>query len=261
MHSRFAQRRPDDAALRDRAIGHFREALRTNPQHVSAHVNLARELRHQGNIEEASFHYRRALRLQPDLVEAHFNLGNLLADQGNNEEAIKSYRRAIRAKWDYVEAYYNLGATLVEERDFQGARHHFERTLQIEPDFTTARDALAQILVQQKHFGAALEVLRQGLSVTPDYIRGALMLASLLATCPDAQLRDGPAAIALAERVCRQLDYANPDALLVLADVYAATGNLNAASANAQRALQIAPARQGQKIRQRLDYYQQLKRK
>lgn len=261
LHSRFAQRRPEDSTLRDRATAHFREALRTNPQHVSAHVNLARELRHQGNIEEASFHYRRALRLQPDLVEAHFNLGNLLADQGNNEEAIKSYRRAIRAKWDYVEAYYNLGATLVEERDLPGAQHHFERTLQIKPDFSKARDALVQVLLRQEHFGAAIEVLREGLGVTPDNLRGALMLASLLATCPDARLRDGRAAIALAERVCRTLDYANPDALLVLADAYAATGNLDAASANGQRALQIAPAGQGQKIRQRLDYYQQLKRK
>jgi tetratricopeptide (TPR) repeat protein len=113
LDGRLAEVRSDDAFLRQRAMEHFREALRINPQHASAYVNLARELRHQGQHEKAMALYRRVLRLRPDLAEAHFNLGNLLAEQGDKEGAIDSYRQAIRARRDYVQAHFNLGVSEV----------------------------------------------------------------------------------------------------------------------------------------------------
>lgn len=263
LHGTLARQQPGRKELRDRAVGYFREALRINPQHVSARVNLAGELRAQGQIDEAEKLYRAALRVQPDLAEGHFNLGNLLAERKDFEGALRSYRQAIEARGDYAEAYYNMGTTLARQEEWREAQASFLQALEFQPDFSPARDALAVMLVGQNRFEQAIAVLGDGLRHAPRHTRGALMLASLLATCPEVSLRNGPAAVQIAERICRGLEYDHPEALMVLADAQAETGALDQAIATVQRAISLVEKTSGPsasgKLRQRLDFFRQLK--
>ena len=253
---RLAKGRPNDRFLRGRAVEHFREALRINPQHASAYVNLAKELRQQGKHDEALALYRRVLRLRPDLAEAHFNMGNLLADQGDEKSAIECYRKAIRAKNDYPEAYFNLGVSQISQGSTAEACIYFRKALQIRAEFTAARDALVTVLIRQRVYDEAISVLREGLVVSPANLRGTLMLASLLASGPDTNLRDGPQAVVLAEQVCQALNYADGDALLVLASAHEEVGDLDAALVTAIRASQVARSprtrSEAERVRERL---------
>ena len=167
LHGTLARQQPGREELRDRAIDYFREALRINPRHVSARINLAGELRARGQTNEAEKLYRAALRVQPDLAEGHFNLGNLLVDLEDYEEALRCYRQAIEARGDYVEAHFNMGTTLLQQEEWGEAQDCFLRALQFQPDFSQARDALAVMLVGQNRFGEAIAVLRDGLRHAP----------------------------------------------------------------------------------------------
>ena len=234
----------DPVGLRRRAVSHFREALGLNPRQLSAHLNLARELRHQGQADEAIRHYRQALRLQPDCADAHFGLGNLLADEGDVEGAIESYEQALASQGDHLAARHNLGAVLAQAGRDREAVAHFRRVLQTRPDHSEARDAMAVVLMRQGRYAEAASLLREGLTTNPGHTRGALMLASLLATCPDKSVRDPATAAIIGERLCRALNESNVQALQVTAAAHAAAGNPARAVEYAERALELA-RRQG----------------
>jgi tetratricopeptide (TPR) repeat protein len=65
-------------------------------------------------------------------------------------------------------------------------------------------------------------------------------LARVLATCPDAELRDGPAAVRLAERAAAQTGFQHPAILATLAAAYAEAGTFDKAVDAAKRALRLA---------------------
>ncbi|MBT3345319.1 MAG: tetratricopeptide repeat protein, partial [Gemmatimonadetes bacterium] len=244
LAARRAAEQPSDGSLRDLAIKHFQETLRLDPLHTSAYVNLGKELARRGDTERAMALYRRAVRLRPDFPEGHFNMGNLLASLGNHDEAVKSYKLALRARHDYVEAYFNQGISEAERQDLKTAALCFFKAVELRPTFTRARDALATSLMQQGAYRECLITLQQGLKITPQHWRGAVMLASLLTSCPDSTLRDPPAAVALAGTVSKRFGHTNPDVLLVLAGAQAEAHDLEGAIGSARRALGLVDATQ-----------------
>ncbi|HZV06537.1 MAG TPA: DUF2142 domain-containing protein [Gemmataceae bacterium] len=73
----------------------FEEAVRLNLQHSAAHFNLGNLLA-ASQPRKAIAHYREAVRLDPDNVQIRNNLANTLARQGLFEEAITHYKVALQ---------------------------------------------------------------------------------------------------------------------------------------------------------------------
>jgi hypothetical protein len=65
-------------------------------------------------------------------------------------------------------------------------------------------------------------------------------LAWVLATCPDARVRNGAEAVGLAQRACRQAGPREPNYLATLAVAYAEAGDFDRALATIRQAGQIA---------------------
>jgi tetratricopeptide (TPR) repeat protein len=86
----------------------YERALRLDPEHAGAHVNLGRLLHEAGEAAPAAEHYEAALAARPDDATAAFNLGVALEDLGRREEAIRAYERALSADASYADAHYNL---------------------------------------------------------------------------------------------------------------------------------------------------------
>jgi tetratricopeptide (TPR) repeat protein len=93
----------------------YEKALRLNPHHPDAHVNLGRLLHEEGAPAAAQKHYRAALNADPAHDTAAFNLGVALEDLGRVREAIEAYARALALDPDNADAHYNL-AGLYEKR-------------------------------------------------------------------------------------------------------------------------------------------------
>ena len=80
------------------------------------------------------------------------------------------------------------------------------------------------------------------LRARPDVSAVAAALAGLLATAPEAALRDGPRAVQLAEGAAQRTEHRDAEALNSLAAAYAAVGRFAEAADTAARALDIARA-------------------
>ena len=67
-------------------------------------TNLGNTLWHQGQLDEAIGHYREAIRSNPDYARAYYRLSNVLSQKGQQEEAnaLKQKARDLQRKTQKV---------------------------------------------------------------------------------------------------------------------------------------------------------------
>jgi len=104
----------------------YERALRADPNHSDAHVNLGRLLHEEGAPALAERHYRAAIGSNPTHETAAFNLGVALEDLGRNEDAIRAYRLALALDPENADAHYNLAGILERRGEKQAALRHLK---------------------------------------------------------------------------------------------------------------------------------------
>jgi protein O-mannosyl-transferase len=244
----------------DEAIAHFQKALQIRPGNAEAHNNLGLALFQKGQADEAMVQYQMALEIQPDSAEAHNNLGLALFQKGRVDEAMVQYQMALEIQPDNPEAHNNLGLALFQKGRVDEAIIHFQKALQINPNDEKARIILGNALVKEGGMGEAMVHYQKALQINPHSAEAQNNLAWLLATAPQASLRNGNQAVELAQQANQQAGGRNPIILRTLAAAYAEAGRFPEAVATAQHALQLAGAQtnttQAGAIRSQLELYQ-----
>jgi tetratricopeptide (TPR) repeat protein len=100
-----------DMAQHEVALEWLRTAIRINPTHLRAHVNLGLSLQVLRRYDEAVPAYQAALALDPDDAFVHARLGRSLLSLGRDAEALRQLRVAVR-----------LDPNLIAERDLLSRR-------------------------------------------------------------------------------------------------------------------------------------------
>jgi len=258
------------------AIAQYREALDISPDFADARNNLGVALFDKGDKAEAIAQYRHALQIKPDYAEARSNLGVALLDKGETEQAIAQFRAALEInpqlgktrrclglallrKGDFDEAmacfqkaataslapfqkWLNLGDDLSQEGNVDDAIICYQKALKTNPASADACVSLGLAFFHQGQIKEAMGAWQQALEIKPDQAVVQNNLAWLLATTPEASLRDGAKAVRLARQANHLNGGANPIVLQTLAAAYAETGRYGDALATARRALKMAAA-------------------
>lgn len=256
------------------AIDHDRAALRLRPGNPDAHTNLANALLEKGNTDEAISHYQAALHVLPNDATIHANLGNAFLRGGQLDEAIAQYTPALSERANYPGAHYNLAVALFRQGRLDEAIDHFRETVKLQPDHPDAYNDLAIALFQkgqpdeaisawnkaveikpgnaEAHNNLGVALMQKGrtreaidqwqktLQIEPEKIGTQLTLAWVLATSPEASLRDGHQALTLARHAQELSGNHNPMTFRVLAAAYAETGKFPEAIGIAQQGIQLA---------------------
>jgi tetratricopeptide (TPR) repeat protein len=226
----------------DDAITQYQQALQINPDYADAHFNLGNALRKNGRVEDAIAQYQKTLLTSPDYAEARLNLGVALSQKGKLDDAITQYQKALQINRNYAEARVNLGNALAQEGKFDDAVAQYQLALQIRPDDEVAHVSLGIVLARAGRTGEAIGHLQKALQLQPGNPESQNNLAWLLATCPEAPLRDGNKAVALARQANALTGGENPFVLHTLAAALAEAGRFSEALETAQRALALAGA-------------------
>ena len=178
---------------------------------------------------------------------------------GDTEQGFEHLHEAIRINPMSVETHYILGSFLMKQGEAEKALPEFKTAIAIRPHFESAEEGLASAYQALDNPAEALAHWRRAHVIDPSRASAVLGSAWLLATAPDASLRNGAAAVADAESA-RDLSAVNdPGVLDTLAAAYAEDGQFTRAVATAAQALELAVAR-GDKpladqIRARLQLY------
>jgi tetratricopeptide (TPR) repeat protein len=166
-----------------------------------------------GDIQDGFEHLREAVRINPLSAQNRFVLGRFMLDQGHAEQALPDLLAAI------------------------AIRPHFESC---EESLASAYEALDRNPEALAHWQKA-QVIDPGRA-------GALIGAAwLLATAPEASLRNGAEAVRLAERA-KDIEPNNAEVLDTLGAAYAEQGQFKHALAEAGRALELAKAQANQRL-------------
>ncbi len=226
----------------DEAITQFNRALEIQPDYAVAHNNLGNALLRLGRTADSYAHLEKALEFDPSNVEAHNNMGNTLVQMGRTDEAAAHYNKAVEIDPRYVQAHNNLGALFLQTGRVEDSVAHLQTALAMEPENADAHNNLANTLMRMGQFDDALTHYNKALELRPSDVSAQNNLAWLLATFPDARIRNGPKAVQLAEDADVTTGGRNPVIVATLSAAYAETSRFQEAVRTARRALDLANA-------------------
>jgi tetratricopeptide (TPR) repeat protein len=224
----------------DESIIQFQKALAITPEYAEVHYNLGSAFYQKGFVDEAITQYQEALALQPDYAPVHNNLGNALFQKGRVDEAIIQFQKALADNPDFADAHNNLGAALIQQGRLDEAIAELQTAVAIQPGHAGARNNLGAAFMQAGRMAEALGEYWKVLETQPENVDALNNLAWALATGPQATLRDGVSAVALAQKAVRLSDGGNPRMLRTLAAAEAEAGRFVGAAETARQALQLA---------------------
>jgi Flp pilus assembly protein TadD len=210
---------------------------------VVAHNNLGEALLQMGRADEAAVQFREALEIQPNSAQAHNNLGTILAQKNEADEAIAHFQKALQIQPQNWEAHGNLASVLFYQKGrADEAMAHCQKALETSPDLAQAHIILGHILLQQGRDAEAMSHYQKVLQTEPDSPIVLNNIGWILATSPDANLRNGAQAVRYAKRACDMTKDSVPPFVRDLAAAYAEAGRFDEAVAAAQRAGALASA-------------------
>jgi protein O-mannosyl-transferase len=159
-----------------------------------------------------------------------------------DSEALWTRTLAVTSHNDLAHA--RLADLLLRRDRIDEAISHSEEALRIRPrNWNVAVDAhntLALGLFRRGRVDEAVAHWKESLEIRPDDMNAQTYLAWVLATSPDASLRNGAKAVELAKKALEHAGYADAVVLRTLAAGYAESGRFSEAIETAQQALQMA---------------------
>jgi tetratricopeptide (TPR) repeat protein len=204
----------------------FEHTAEVTSDNARVHCPFGIELKQKGFLRQAAVQYRIAMAIDPKLCEPHYRLGECLRLEGYQQAALVEYTTAISDGNDLGNEVQDqdLGIILWRMGRYREAVAHLEAALGVNPHFTEAMGALSWVL----------------------------------ATCPDASIRDGTRAISLAELACKQTGYQQAVYISTLAAAYAEAGHFDEAVLTAKKAIALGQSQGETAFVQRNQRYLQL---
>jgi len=252
---------------------HLRQAINLDPTQPEAQLNLGIVEARLGEFAAATRAFETALQLRPNYSEAWLQLGNTFAGQTNFAGAANAFARALEINPRDSTARFNLASAFVELGRLPAAIAALNDLLALSPADVDARRLLAHVSLRTGDIAAAVGQMDQVVRAAPSAVnhlefaqvllaagrrtdaiaqfRAVLQLqpehpvalndlAWVVATHPDASVRDGAEAVRLAEKACTITERQNPLFLGTLAAAYAEAGRFPEAIRSAEGAIALA---------------------
>ncbi|MBI3654550.1 MAG: tetratricopeptide repeat protein [Acidobacteria bacterium] len=218
----------------------WKDVLQKRPTNVRALNNVGTALITQDRAAEALPYFFAALKYKSDLADTENNLGRALIKLGRLEEGKTHLQEALRINPKHMYANFNLGQCLSFQGYLDEAIEHFRRVLEIDSKTPGPYAEIGMALEKQGKLDEAIEQYTQALKLDPQEINALGHLALVLATHPNAAVRNPEKAVRLAERSVQLTDGKQPFFLYALAVSYAEMGRFPEAITAGEQAKQQA---------------------
>ncbi len=211
-------------------------------QPLAAQVNMrfGWQALHKGEPEEAAFYYHEALRLDPDYAVAHREFGSLLASAGQPAAALTEFQAVARLQPTNAAAHEDLGNALVQVGRLDDALMEFQTAARLDPAAARPVYLQGKLWLRRGQGARALASFENALQLDANDPTNLVYIACVLATDADTRLRNGPRALALAQKADQLTGGRQAYVLGTLAMAFAENGRFAEARQTVQTALALA---------------------
>jgi spermidine synthase len=199
---------------------------------------LGETLLAEGHVDEALPHLQRGVSGNVEKPGVHNALGRALRAKGRAQEALDQFLIDIKLDPASAVSQYNAGALLLENERAALSVPYLQEALRLRPEQPEFHYKLGNALMQTGRPAEATSQYETALRLRPNFLEAEVNLAWILASSPEASLRDGAKAVRLAAHSDQLAGGKNPKVLGTLAAAYAEAGQFGQAIATVQRALQ-----------------------
>ncbi|MEW6078976.1 MAG: tetratricopeptide repeat protein [Thermodesulfobacteriota bacterium] len=148
----------------------FQEALRYDPEWLSALSNLGTILMDQNRPNEALGLFDKAVAIEPEYYDGHYNRGLALMAMNKILTAITAFREALRLNPFYEKAHNNLGVALMRQLNIEQAIVHLHRALELDPYFVKAWSNLGIACFKKGMTDEARACFNRALDIDPFHV-------------------------------------------------------------------------------------------
>ncbi len=253
--SGVALHRKDYAA----AAAHLAESVRIEPRNPATWLSYGSVLLHLGQKKEGLEALHKGITLAPDLdesartkalaeLEANIaaetteSVEDSISPEPGQDAAGEGSEETALARPGMPGIHGELGAALLRAGRNEEAERVLSEAIQREPNVAAWRASHGDVLQRLGRSADAVAAYREALRLQSPWPEIENNLALILATDPDAALRNPAEAVRLAEAAVAALGRGDPGSLDTLAAAYAAAGRRREALATAHEALALAEA-------------------
>ncbi len=202
-----------------------------------------------------------ALKLKPDSIDLLAELGGLYAGNKQLEKAVEMFDAALKLKPDSPEILAEYGNVYAVAKHWRQAIEKYDAGLAV------ARNEQQGPLLRGRgdsylHLGKHAEAIKdyeRAMKIEPDEPWLLNNLAWVLATSPDAKLRDAKRSVELGTKACESTRYDEPSILSTLAAGYAELGDFEKAQKWASKAVKLGDDETRPELKKELDSYKEKK--
>lgn len=164
----------------DKAIFHYKEALKIKPDYVTSLYNLGTAILKKGNYDEAALYFTKALKIDPRRAGARLNLANVLSEQGRYDEAISHYNEIMKADSNNTDARMNLANMLFIQGKYDEAVSHYNEIIKTDSENADVHCNLAYVLSAKGKLDEAVLHYNEAITIQPKHEKAHYNLGNIM---------------------------------------------------------------------------------
>jgi tetratricopeptide (TPR) repeat protein len=219
----------------DASLADFTEALKTEPtvdrwwsERASCHYQ-------RGEYDPAITDYSEAIRLKPNVAGYYSGRGIAYRTKKEFDLALADYSKSLEIDPKNAVTYNNRGMVWDDKKEYEKAIADLTESVKLNPKYAIAFDNRGNVHRRAKHWAEATADYKKAIELDPKYAAAFNSLAWQAATCPDAKLREGKAAVEWGKKAVELTPTSNTRNSLAAA--YAEAGDFDQAVAEQTKAL------------------------
>ena len=157
-----------------KAIKHYSNAIKLNPQMTEAYCNRGLAYSDSDEIELAIKDYNRAIELDPNDAIVYTNRGLAYSKKGENDRAMEDLNKAIELNPNYDKAYFCRGIVYSEKEEFEPAIEDLSKAIELNPEFAGAYLYRGFVYSEKEEFEPAIDDLNKAIELNSKFAEAYL---------------------------------------------------------------------------------------
>ena len=154
----------------EKALAHYNETLKLEPDCVEAYHNRGAIYRDIGEFDLAIQDFNIAIDLEPGYANAYNNRGMTYGKNGKHDSAIQDFNIAIDLEPESADAYNNRGLTYKEIGEVDMALADYNKAIELDPGFPEAYNNRGVIYDERGEFANAIKDYSKAIELKPYYV-------------------------------------------------------------------------------------------